>query len=79
MHVRWKLKTSLGRVTMHVPCHLYRTLEAMNVPWPCHDACALPSLSYVGSSERHLAVLRLHVTMAQGCYLYRTLKAMNAS
>eukprot|EP00966_Prymnesium_polylepis_P007318 168170-Prymnesium_polylepis.2 len=35
---------------MHVPCHLYRTLQAISVAWPRHDACALPSLLYVGCS-----------------------------
>jgi hypothetical protein len=31
----------------------YRMMEATNLGWPCHNACALPSLSHVGSYERY--------------------------
>ena len=42
-------------VAQRTPCHFYRMLEVINLTWPCHNACALPSLSHVGwmTCDRH--------------------------
>jgi hypothetical protein len=69
----WKLRTSVGRVTLHVPCHLYLSQDGSYEPnLAVARRTSLPSLSHVGSYEPHLAVAQ-----RTPCQFYRMLEVMN--